>query len=104
MRKEIREVVKIFLAPDTRIPDGAEDEVNIRLRQLKQALKSRGRDYLIAHYNGVAISRAETMTAQCCECMGYHTEGLKDCEMRHCKFYQWMPYGTMVKRYIRKAK
>ena len=101
MRREIRKIVEKVMAPSYRLPDG-DDMASVRLRQLRQARKSKGRDYLIAHYSHVPISRTEAMIGFCCECMGYYADGLKDCEMNNCKFYRWMPYGSMARRYVRK--
>lgn len=99
MRKDIAEVVKKFLSDPRAIDDTQEDVKSIRLKQLRQSPASNGRDYLIAHYLGVKLSRSESIVAYCCEHSGYYRDGLRDCGCSFCPFYEWMPYGA--KKYVR---
>ena len=101
MRKEIAEEVKSFFGNPNAVDITRDDVKAIKLRQLKQAPNSQGRDFLVAHHLGIELSRTEAVKAFCCECSGYYTDKRCDCEVISCVLYNWMPYGAKRKRYHR---
>jgi len=104
MRKDIQLLVKNFLDNPDAIDNIQDVKSRTKLGQLKDAPSSQGRDFLIAHYLGIELSRTEAVKAFCCECSGYYTDKRCDCEVEGCVLYRWMPYGTKKKRSIRKDK
>jgi hypothetical protein len=56
----------------------------------------RGRSEYIKFLEGKPLSRAEAMTAECYECMGYYTDaGAEDCESQSCPLHAYMPYAKI---------
>lgn len=42
--------------------------------------------------NNKTNSRKQAMLLKCWDCTGNYADGMKDCEVRMCPLYQWMPY------------
>ncbi len=68
-----------------------------RLEQVRGAPLSSGREILKSYLSGGTITASQAIKAQCCECMGYYTDGRQDCESYLCPLYPYMPYGKMRK-------
>ena len=63
-----------------------------RRDEVLRAMRSRGRKFLLAHYDGERLTASQAIIAKCCDCMCYHTDGRIDCELDHCPLYPWMPF------------
>lgn len=77
---------------------------NSLLVYVGQAPQSKGRELLKKHLSGVVLTRAQAVTAFCCNCCGNYADGRIDCENYTCPLYRFMPYGRFRKRYIRKER
>ena len=51
-----------------------------------------GRSELQRHLREERLTIGEAIKAKCYDCMGYFTDGLKDCEIPDCSLYPFMPY------------
>ena len=55
---------------------------------------SRGLKLLISHlFDDARLSTKQAILAQCCQCMGYYSDGRDDCDCPACPLYKYMPYG-----------
>ena len=53
---------------------------------------------------GKALTRKESMKAQCYECNGYSVERSDDCMGVSCALYQWSPWGKgIVRRSVKRS-
>lgn len=75
-----------------------EIEVKERLQAMFGVPHSRGLKLLRDHYSGKRLTQREMILANCCECMGYYADGLRDCCNDMCAFYRIMPYQPANRR------
>lgn len=55
---------------------------------------SSGLTALRKHLAGKRLTQRQAILAKCCNCMGYYRDGRKDCGMRSCALYPFMPYRS----------
>lgn len=91
---------------DPRIAMAEKLAIEKSLRLLNSAPASKGKSLLLKHFNGKPLTPIEMIEAKCCVCRvtGMYKDGRVDCEQYLCPLYPRMPYGQMVKRYIRKER
>jgi len=66
-----------------------------------EGLTAQGKRELIKHLSGEQISLRQSVKAKCYDCMGYYTDGKKDCGIKTCPLYPWMAFkegGIQKKR------
>ena len=56
-------------------------------------LYARGKAELLAYARGEQISRGDAILAKCYECNGGYVDGARDCELKDCPLYGYMPYN-----------
>lgn len=56
-------------------------------------IRAKGQRERIRYLEGKPLTRAEAMLAQCYECTGGYSDGARDCEIKTCSMYAYMPYG-----------
>lgn len=66
-------------------------------------IESRGRMAIgkfpyVRFLKGEKVSPVARIRANCYACMGYYTDGKRDCCNELCPFYAFMPYGKSRKR------
>lgn len=63
----------------------------------KYGIAAAGRAECIKLHRGEKVNIHQAVKARCYECMGYYSDGAKDCEMPECELYAWMPFGETWK-------
>lgn len=51
-----------------------------------------GKKEFLRYLEGSKLSRAQSMKAKCCDCMGGYPDGAMDCMLDRCPMYDFMPY------------
>lgn len=69
----------------------------------KYGIQVKGRNECIKIHRGEKVSIQAAVKAKCYECMGYYSDGARDCEMPECELYAWMPYGAAWKNREKRA-
>lgn len=67
----------------------------VRLTRLEYAMLGKacpGKVVMVKHLKGAAISRAGAIKAKCYDCCAGYADGKKDCKVRSCPLYPFMPY------------
>jgi hypothetical protein len=59
---------------------------------LKFGKKAKGRAERIKSLESKKLTRHEAILANCYDCQGGYCDGVKDCEIETCLFYQYRPY------------
>jgi len=64
----------------------------------KYGMNGSVKDNLIKYLKGGKLSRPQAMKCKCYDCNGYNADGRKDCGVKHCPLYPWMPYNPANKK------
>ncbi len=59
---------------------------------IENGKRIKGQAYLLRHLDGKALTRNQAISAKCYECMGYYSDGAKDCGIPECPLYRFMPF------------
>jgi hypothetical protein len=59
----------------------------------KYGKTAKGKSELIRHLQGERLSRKEAIYAHCFECVGFFSDGRRDCMMPQCSLYPFMVYN-----------
>jgi hypothetical protein len=79
---------------NTRFP-ALESRRKAKIEDVWGAKKSSGKILLTRYLMGVKpLTARESIKAQCCQCLGYYSDGLMDCENPLCPLYPFMPYRS----------
>ncbi len=63
-------------------------------KQWRAGIKARGRQELIDHFSGKKLSKQQSISAHCYECMGGHADGIsRDCSNPPCPLYPHNPHN-----------
>jgi hypothetical protein len=49
--------------------------------------------HFINYLNGQKITLLQAVKCKCYDCVGFYADGAKDCKLKYCPLYPWMPYG-----------
>ncbi len=60
----------------------------------KHGVRAKGRPELVKHAKGLRLTRKQSMLAKCYDCMGYYSDGVRDCEMPECPLYPYHSYNS----------
>lgn len=58
----------------------------------KHGTTARGKKEYLAFLRGENLTMKQRVLANCFQCVGFYTDGKKDCEMEECTFHVYMPY------------
>jgi hypothetical protein len=59
----------------------------------KYGMNNSVRDNLIKFLSGGKITANQAIKCKCYDCCGYYADGRKDCGVKTCSLYPWMPYN-----------
>ena len=75
----------------------------MRIVEIKvQGKKSKGKKELVDHLSGKKLNARQAILARCYDCMGMYVDGKKDCGLKGCSLYPFMPYRDGDKLILRK--
>ena len=60
----------------------------------KYGMNGKTKDNLIKYLSGGKLTRSQAMKCKCYYCNGYNSDGRKDCKVKRCPLYPWMPYNS----------
>jgi hypothetical protein len=58
----------------------------------KTGRKGIGKADLVRYRKGEKLTQREAILAKCYECMGGYADGRRDCRIKDCPLYPFMPY------------
>lgn len=67
-------------------------------------IRARGQAERIKCLKGESLTRGEAMLAHCYDCTGGYSDGVRDCEIKTCSMYAFMPYRKDKVKVVRSEK
>ena len=63
----------------------------------EHGVTSRGKTQMLRHLNGEKLTRNQSISAKCFDCMGWYQDGRLDCRMPDCPLYPFRSYKDASK-------
>ena len=100
--------VKTAITSDPKLKQAYDSGLKMALKMregaISQAPMSNGKKNLLSYFSGKRLTPRQSIQAQCCECLGFFSDGRSDCENYGCSLYPYMPYGIFRKKYTKNEK
>jgi len=71
-------------------------------KEVEQAPVSVGRTQALRYIDGERLTMAESIQADCFECMGFYKDGRVDCTCKNCPLYPYMEYNPNRRPFVQK--
>lgn len=62
-------------------------------------VKAKGKQELISHLAGRKLTRSQAILGKCYDCVCGYADGKRDCGIKDCTLYPFMPYKDIKKRH-----
>jgi hypothetical protein len=56
-------------------------------------MTGKGTTFKTKYLQGLRLTPQQSILAKCSECQADYTDGRRDCEIKECPLYPFMPYG-----------
>lgn len=63
----------------------------------EHGVTSRGKTQMLRHLNGDKLTRNQSISAKCFDCMGWYQDGRLDCRMPNCPLFPFRSYKEASK-------
>lgn len=67
----------------------------------EHGVTSRGKTQMLRHLNGEKLTRNQSISAKCFDCMGWYQDGRLDCRMPNCPLFPFRSYKEASKPVLR---